>query len=116
MVEGEREREHAPHGGLSRMRHYAGSNPPGAHDRNLGRNDHQVRKEAPDHAEVRKRYGRAAKLLRRNRSRRSVGPHAVKPRAQILGIALADIAQDRHEQPAFEIHRNPDVDAGDEAP
>ena len=65
MVEGERQRQHAPHRWLAQMRDHPLGNPAGAYDRHLRRHDDQVGKPASDHAEVRQRNGRAAQLARR---------------------------------------------------
>ena len=65
MVEGERQRQHAPHRRLAQMRDHPLGNPAGADDRHLRGYDDQVGEPASDHAEIRQRNRRAAQFARR---------------------------------------------------
>src|SRR3974390_1457067 len=87
-----------------------------ADDRHLRGNDHEAGEAPSDHAEVRQRNGRAAQLLRWNRTRRCIGAHAVDAGTQIGAIALADVTHDRNDQTTLKIDRNAHVDALEQAP
>src|SRR5262245_47625160 len=113
MVEGERQWQNAPRRRLTVVDQHALVDATRSDDGNLRRNDDQVGKASPDHAEIRERNRGAAQFLRRDRARRGVGAQPVEAVAQIARVALPDIAQHRHDEPALGIDRNPDVDALD---
>ena len=56
----------------------------GADDRHLRRNDDQAGDVAGNHAEIRQRDRGAAQFLRRDRTGRGVGAHAVEPASKLL--------------------------------
>ena len=114
MVEGERQWQHAACRRLTVVYQHALVDAAGADDRDLRRNDDQVGKSAADHAEIRQRDRRAAQLLRRDRARGGVGPQPIEAGTQVARVALADIAQHRHDEAALGIDRDADVDALDQ--
>src|SRR5215831_19008018 len=88
----------------------------GADDGHLGRNDDEIGEPSADHAEIRQGDGRATQLLRWDRPRRGVGAQPVETGAQVVCVALADVAHDRYDEAALGIDGNADVDALDQPP
>jgi len=111
VVEGERDRQGLAYGWLALVCHHPRADAPGADDRHLRRHHDEAGEAASDHAEVGERDGGASKLLRRDRARLGIRPHAIEARAQVGRVALADIAQDGNDETSLGIDCDADVDA-----
>src|SRR5262249_24555330 len=114
VVEGERQRQHAPRRRLTVVDQYALIDAARSDDSNLRRNDDEVGEASPDHAEIGEGNRGAPRSLGRDRPRRGVGPQRVEAVAQVARVALADIAQHGHDEAALGVDGNADVDALDQ--
>src|SRR5579875_918276 len=110
MIEGQRQRQQAVRHDPAVGHHRRRADPPGAEDRDLRRDDDERGEAAGEHAEIGQGDGLPAQFGDRHGARPHIGLHALKAPPQIGGVAGADIAQHRDEQPLLGVDGDAEID------